>query len=620
MKLFSSLLLPFLLLTPLHPPAALAAPVKKQAGPGDIYLSQVRLDEAARLISQIGRTSIVVTAKVSEQVVSLYLRDVNVEGMVKNLCRAAGVWYRFDSQTATYLLMSAEEYQRDVAITRDDITRSYVLRHHNVVAVAHAVKALFGARVQLSNPVEEMPPVSLGGTSRTSGGSANNRTGSGGNRSNGGGNNQNSQGSGLQGLNTSISQEGSVSRNFGGSTAAQQQADPRKELGNLSQDGLSAALNDDGSGSLGAAALLSAASRTGPPIHITYNKQHNLLLLRSGDDTAVRDIEALIREMDRPPRQVLLEMKIIEVQLGNDFRSVFDIGLGGQKTSSGPLGLGFGTVSGAITDSSGKTVYPRNAATLGNFDALDDPTMVWQYVSDNLRLRLQMLESENKVNVLASPMVVAANNQPARLFIGDEQVLVTGASADSTTGTTGATNTTITVQTEQRNVGQTLIILPRINADRSVTLTIDQDSSRVNTGATVLPLALPDGTLYQFPIDTVNTANLQVTAHARDGLTVAVGGMISQTRSDGVDKVPLLGDIPGLGVLFKKTVKENSRSQIVLLITPRVLETPEESDALARQKEAQLQQLEKEIQPAAAPQDQTTRPLAHEPTPPTETP
>ncbi|MCE1170381.1 MAG: hypothetical protein LWW84_03490 [Azovibrio sp.] len=146
MKLFSSLLLPFLLLTFLHSPAALAAPVKKQAGPGDIYLSQVRLDEAARLISQIGKTSIVVTAKVSEQVVSLYLRDVNVEGMVKNLCRAAGVWYRFDPQTATYLLMSAEEYQRDVAITRDDITRSYVLRHHNVVAVAHAVKALFGTR------------------------------------------------------------------------------------------------------------------------------------------------------------------------------------------------------------------------------------------------------------------------------------------------------------------------------------------------------------------------------------------------------------------------------------------------------------------------------------------
>lgn len=604
MKLFSSLLLTFLLLAPLHPPAALAAPVKKQTGPGDIYLSQVRLDEAARLISQIGKTSIVVTAKVSDQVVSLYLRDVNVEGMVKNLCRAAGVWYRFDSQTATYLLMSAEEYQRDVAITRDDITRSYVLRHHNVVAVAHAVKALFGARVQLSTPVEEMPPVSLGGTSRTSGGSASNRTGSSGNRSSTGGNssgNQNTQGSGLQGLNTSISPEGSVSRSFGGSTAAQQQADPRKELGNLSQDGLNAALNEDGSGSLGAAALLSAASRTGPPIHITYNKQHNLLLLRSGDDTAVRDIEALIREMDRPPRQVLLEMKIIEVQLGNDFRSVFDIGLGSQKTSSGPLGLGFGTVSGAVTDSSGKTVYPRNAVTLGNFAALDDPTMVWQYVSDNLRLRLQMLESENKVNVLASPMVVAANNQPARLFIGDEQVLVTGASADSTTGTTGATNTTITVETEQRNVGQTLIILPRINADRSVTLTIDQDSSRINTGATVLPLALPDGTLYQFPIDTVNTANLQVTAHARDGLTVAVGGMISQTRSDGVDKVPLLGDIPGLGVLFKKTVKENSRSQIVLLITPRVLETPEESDALARQKEAQLQQLEREAQPSRNP-------------------
>jgi general secretion pathway protein D len=148
------------------------------------------------------------------------------------------------------------------------------------------------------------------------------------------------------------------------------------------------------------------------------------------------------------------------------------------------------------------------------------------------------------------------------------------------------------VDTEKRNVGQTLVILPRINADRSISLTIDQDNSRINKGATLMPLPLANGEIQNYPIDTVNTANLQVTAHARDGLTVAVGGMISQRITDAEEKVPLLGNIPVLGHLFKKTVRGNSRKQIVLLITPHVLETPEESDALARAKEAEAQRLD----------------------------
>ncbi|GHT89800.1 hypothetical protein AGMMS49545_01100 [Betaproteobacteria bacterium] len=592
----SILLAALLLLIITTPPAAAApanAPTKPVAGEaagdqkparsktqGDVYLKQVGLDEAAQLISQIGGASIVVTSSVANKVVSLYLRDVTVEGMVKNLSRAAGVWYRFDAQTNAYLLMSAQEYREDIAITRDDMTRTFVLRHHNVVSIANAIRALLGGRVTLVEPVEEMAPLSMGGTTRTQGGGSGARNGGGANAGGGGGN------SGGQGF----ASEGAVTRSMGGSTpGANTLIDPRKALERVSQNALEASLNADSSTaeSFGASALTTAASHQGPPINVTYNKLHNLLMVRSGDELALQDIENLIREMDRPPRQVLLEMKIVEVELGKDFRSVFDIGVGSDKTANGPLGLGFNGTS----PQTGSPPFPKRATLFGNFAEEDNPTMVWQMVSDKLRVRLQLLEEDNRVNVLATPMVVAANNQPARLFIGDEQILVTGASADSTIGTTGATNTTITVETEQRNVGQTLIILPRINADRSVTLTIDQDNSRVNPGATALPLALPDGTIYRFPIDTVNTANLQVTAHAQDGLTVAVGGMISQKISHLEQKVPVLGDLPLLGVLFKKVVQENSRSQIVLLITPWVLETAEESDALARAKEKEAQEL-----------------------------
>ncbi|MDR0702501.1 MAG: DUF3438 family protein [Azoarcus sp.] len=569
-------------------PASARPPVSAKPGaggsPGDVYFKQITLDEAAQFISQIGNTSIVVTSSVANKRVSLYLRDVDVDGMVRSLCRAAGVWHRYDAQTKAYILMDAKEYQQDIAITRDEITRSYVLRHHNVVSIANAIEALFGDRASLVEPVEEMPPVDMGGTSR-------NQSSYGGSGYGGSGYGGSGYGGSGYGGNRSFSSEGLYSRRSGGSSRSRQaqQTDARKEITTISQAGLEAALDVDSSqaNKLEASEVLATANK-GPAINITYNKLHNMLLVRTSDEAALKEIDKFVASMDLPPRQVLLEMRILEVELGKDFRSVFDVGASGDSTSRGPQELGVG--SGASGGASG--AYPGVAGALGNFAAEAAPTAIWQLVNDSLRLRLQLLEGENRVNVLATPMLVAANNQPARLFIGDEQVLVTGASAESITGTTGVVNTIIAVETERRNVGQTLIVLPRINADRSVTLTIDQDNSHIISGGATLPLSLGNGNVQQYAIDTVNTANLQVTAHARDGLTVAIGGMISQRVSDAEEKVPLLGDIPVLGHLFKKTVRANSRRQLVLLITPHVLETPEEGDALARDKEYAMRNMD----------------------------
>ena len=152
-------------------PAPAATPPAKPLPPGvlgNIQLSRVRLEEVAQLLSQAGNANVVVTNEVSDKVVSLYLKNATVEDMVRNLCRAAGVWFRFDTASKTYIVMSGEEYQKDLAIVRDEQTQVFTLRHHNVVATANAIKALFGARVSLSAPVEEMPPTSLGSGSRTS--------------------------------------------------------------------------------------------------------------------------------------------------------------------------------------------------------------------------------------------------------------------------------------------------------------------------------------------------------------------------------------------------------------------------------------------------------------------
>lgn len=573
-------------------PAA-ARPAPAPAGIlGDIQLTQVRLDDAARLLSQVGKANVVVTGKVAEQIVSLYLHDTTVEDMVRNLCRAAGVWYRFDTASKTYVVMSGEEYQKDLAIVRDEQTRVFTLRHHNVVATANAIKALFGARVTLSVPVEEMPPASLGSGSRTSttGGSRGAATSGGNsNRSAGSGAGNNAGGASLD-----LPQAAGRAGGAGQSSAAGASYDPSADLARMSQDRLGRQLHTDASGQpvLGVADLQEMAARQGPPVFITYNKLNNLLLARTGDEQALGQITQLIAEMDKPPRQVLLEMKILEVTLDNGFKSVFDIGFGGKGTNASLLG------SGAL---SGTSSITPNAVAAGRFAVEQDATMIWQHLSQSLSLRFQLLAQENKLKVLSSPMLVAANNQMARLFIGDERVLTVGASSQSITGTTGATNTQITVETEKRDVGQTLSILPRINGDRSISLTIDQDSSTVRIGDSSIPIATTNGQIVNFPIDTVNTATLQVTAHAQDGMTVAIGGMIRDSVQRDEDKVPLLGDIPLLGTLFKRDVRASVRSQIVLLITPRVLENPEEASAVARSKESDFDALGRTVPPGNIP-------------------
>lgn len=553
---------------------------------GNIQLSQIRLEEVARLLSQIGNANVVVTSKVADLTVSLYLRNASVDDMVRNLCRAAGVWYRFDSTSKTYVIMSGEEYQKDLAIVRDEKTQVFTLRHHNVVSTANAIKALFGTRVALSNPVEEMPPTSLGSGNRTaaggrsgsgsgSGSASGNRTGSG--NANSGANN----GIGNAGMmgNTGMFDQSQGMGNQGraGSQGSAANYDPTADLGRMSQDRIAGQTRLDANGQpiLAGSDIQEMAARQGPAILVTYNKLNNLLMVRTGDEQALKEIGKLVSDMDRPPKQVLLEMKILEVTLDDGYRSVFDIGTGSKGTTNGPSGWG-------ATNSTGVTA--RNSLGSGLFGVESNANLIWQVMSSSLSLRLQLLANENKLKILSSPMLVAANNQIARLFIGDERVLTVGASSQSVTGTTGATNTTITVETEKRDVGQTLAILPRINGDRSISLTVDQDSSTVKIGDATIPISTAAGNVIYFPIDTVNTANLQVTAHAKHGMTVAIGGMIKETVTRDDEKVPVLGDVPVLGFFFKRDVRAKVRTQIVLLITPTIIENPEEGDSIATAK------------------------------------
>ncbi|MBL4658827.1 MAG: hypothetical protein JKY19_00595, partial [Alcanivoracaceae bacterium] len=198
---------------------------------------------------------------------------------------------------------------------------------------------------------------------------------------------------------------------------------------------------------------------------------------------------------------------------------------------------------------------------------------------------IEMLDADGRVETLSTPILLASDNKVAEIFLGEERVLVRGVNRTDLQNADGnVVGGGFSVDTEIRNIGSSLKIWPRINDDDTVTLDIAQEISSINVGATSIPLGTDGGS---FPIDSVNISELKLTAVAKDGLAIAVGGLISLSNSDRSDRVPFLGRIPLLGALFRKDIKSEFKSELLLMITPHILNTPEDAKQIRAKLAAQ---------------------------------
>ena len=301
---------------------------------------------------------------------------------------------------------------------------------------------------------------------------------------------------------------------------------------------------------------LRGISRNEQLIYVTVNREHNLIIVRTSDLEVLRDIEDLIKEMDKPTQQVLLEMKILELTIGDSYNQLFNFQY---LSSDGEQFIGLGNQP-----------VPTEAGSL-----------IYSFMNSRITARLELLQRNNQVNTLSSPILMASNNRPARVFVGEERVLVTGVTATdpiiSAVGTV-ITPGRVTYETELRDIGNTLNIIPKINADGTVTLSIQQDVSSVLEGAISLPPITIGNTVQSFNIDSVRVANVEGTVVAKDGLTIAIGGLISDSKSYNETKVPILGDVPLIGELFKNKEEINRKSEMILLITPRIVKQASEGE------------------------------------------
>jgi general secretion pathway protein D len=280
------------------------------------------------------------------------------------------------------------------------------------------------------------------------------------------------------------------------------------------------------------------------------------------------NIRDLIRRLDVTSPMVLLEVKVLKLSLDDEFSSSFEYEF--NKT--------YNKNSSPVDTSAG---FP-GFNPLANAPRTD--SMSFQVLSDNLNVRIQMLQQEGRVKTLATPMLLTANNEVSRLFIGEERPMVRDISVQTVVTENSDPVITVDPLTELKAVGTLLLITPNINADRTVTLRLLQENSKVLKNDASIPVYSPSGggVILSVPVDVASTRSVSGTFVAKDEMTVAAGGLIEESDELKESKIPFLGDLPYLGFFFKSTDKVKSRTEMIMLIKPHVISTPSEGESISR--------------------------------------
>ena len=509
--------------------------------PGKVILDSVEFKGtevrvAVRLIAEQSNMNIVVTNEAKNHRISLYLTNVSAEKALAALCKTAGLWYRKDISSQVYRVMTTAEYVQDVKVFQDYKTQVYSLRFFNARNIVSAISDLYGDRVAASEGVG----IELFSVDEFNSDASSNSA------------NQNSS-------NNKI--------NSGASRAPQ--SDRNIDLTPNQLEQLTAYLSGR-TDSLTEAAYNEYAGDESL-IYITLNQEHNKVLIRASEQQIFDDVSLLVEQLDVAVPQVLLEMKILSLGVDDNFRSLFNFDFedGTEAVPNSAVTNIFDSAGVASLAERAITLEAKQLLGLGNFPLVGG-ALTYRYINDRLNSTMELNKTDNNTRLLSAPLVMASNHRPARMFVGEEVVLTRGAERETITPNDGPSRDIVTIQTEVREIGTVLEVVPRINQDQTITLAVKQESSSVSAETKSILIGGEDSS-FEIPLDTVITTELEGTFIAKDGLTVAIGGLFKKNTSLLQSKVPLLGDIPVLGRLFRKEVKTDSVSELVLLITPHII-------------------------------------------------
>lgn len=581
----------------------------------EISFNAVPLAEAIAVLNEQTDLNVLASAEAGKVPITANLKNLSVASALEAIVNANGLFYRVDPKSGVVHVATAKEYERDLASFRNEETRVFTLLYPNPQAVAQVIQQVFGPRVQyipadadftdfidLSQRFNRFDLVdgrSLGlGTFEGGGGRGGMGMGGMGMGMGGmgmGGMGMGMGGMGMGGLGMGMGGMGMGGLGMGmggmGMGGLSQRSRNRGNLGGLATgDGerlndLTAAEIQQLENQLAAAGDISEEERSAllerrqATIFVSSIRRNNQVVVRTGDSRTMAQIADLITQLDVPTPTVLLEVKVLRVVLADGFNSAFEF-FGG--TNSSAVGFSDGALLPPFPGGNpASRTLPAGLGVNGRIPG----SLTFQVINDDFQLRMQLLESKNRVTALATPLILTANNEVSRIFVGDTLPFTVGFTPAQIVGGINAVAGAVaaTPITELRDVGQSLLITPNINADRSVTLRIvEENSERITNGASI-PVPSTDGTdVNTVSIDTVRRRTVSGTVVAQDGMAVALGGLIEEGVTDTRDQIPVLGNIPKIGFLFRRQATSRQRTELIVVIRPYVFNTPSEASATSQ--------------------------------------
>lgn len=299
-------------------------------------------------------------------------------------------------------------------------------------------------------------------------------------------------------------------------------------------------------------------------LSIDADEQTNALVITAEPDV-MGELEKVIARLDIRRAQVLVEAIIVEVQDGDALslgvQWVNRYGGGTQFTNTGlPTST---VVQGALNYRDDGEISSGILNSLSSFNGL-----ATGFYAGNWGALLTALSSNTQSNLLATPSIVTLDNKEATINIGQEVPVLTGSQSDTSGGSIYNT-------VERKTVGTKLKVTPQINEGDSVLLEIEQEVSSVADTASTTSSDLGA---------TFNTRTISNAVLVKSGQTVVLGGLLSDATTETVSKVPLLGDIPLLGNLFRSTSNSKSKQNLMVFIRPTILRDSASYDSISSTK------------------------------------
>jgi len=355
--------------------------------------------------------------------------------------------------------------------------------------------------------------------------------------------------------------------------------------------GLSGSGSNSGLGS-GSSAMGTSATNNNQPStggQIQADPTTNSLII-TAPEPLYRQLRAVIDKLDGRRAQVLVESLIVEVaankvaQFGIQWQGILgkqgDGTVGVIGTNSGAAGSNIIGLTAALASGSATSIATAATGLGAGMNVALAPRINGQYYLGALA---NFLQNSGDANVLSTPNLMTLDNEEARILIGDNVPFVTGSYAN--TGNNGTVNPFNTV--ERKDVGLMLKVRPQIGENGTVKMAIYQEISKIDRS-----------TLSNATGPTTSKRAVESNVVVDDGSIIVIGGLLEDTYSQGEDKVPLMGDLPVVGNLFKSENRSRRKTNLMIFLRPIVVRDNATSDALVVDRYDAIRALQQNTQPA----------------------